>query len=73
MQRIPALLIIVAIAGSIFMSCQKDTAGIALRVPALPAQLANYAVPDMSPGFWIDQQRYKVTDAGATLGRVLVL
>ena len=71
MQRTFTLLSILAVAMMIHMSCQKESPAITLQLPKLPAQLANYASPDISPAFWIDQSRYKVTDAGATLGRVL--
>ncbi|HLF62607.1 MAG TPA: cytochrome c peroxidase [Saprospiraceae bacterium] len=65
------LQVILAIVCLGFMSCQKDDPVISLRSPQLPAQLANYALPDISPCFWVDQSRFMVTDAGATLGRVL--
>ncbi len=70
-NNIPKLQVILAVLSLGLLSCQKDTPGISLRTPELPAQLANYAAPEISPGFWVDQSRFKVTDAGATLGRVL--
>ena len=71
MKRNLTLLAILAFAGLLFLSCQKEVPAISMRAPELPATLANYSSPDISPGFWIDQSRFKVTDAGATLGRVL--
>lgn len=52
-------------------SCQKDEANVTLRTPNLPTELADYSNPEISAGFWIDPSRYIVSDAGATLGRVL--
>lgn len=71
MQRILTLSMLLALSLALLTGCQKDAPAITLRAPELPAQLANYSVPQTSQGFWVDESRYNVTDAGATLGRVL--
>jgi cytochrome c peroxidase len=55
----------------VIVACQKETSDVSLRTPQLPAALANYSKPDVSAGFWVNQSAFNVTDAGATLGRVL--
>jgi cytochrome c peroxidase len=71
MQRVITSFSILALASILFISCQQDSPAISLRTPELPAQLANYASPEVSEGFWIDESKFRVSDAGATLGRVL--
>lgn len=71
MKRTLTCFAILAFAAVVFISCQKEVPSIGLRTPDLPATLANYAKPNISPGFWVDESRFSVTDAGATLGRVL--
>jgi cytochrome c peroxidase len=71
MQKVITYFSVLALAGVLFISCQQDAPAISLRAPQLPAQLANYSAPVTSEGFWIDESKFRVTDAGATLGRVL--
>ena len=55
----------------IITSCTDKESLIYAPEPVLPVQVANYAEPEHSTSFWIDESLYQVTDAGATLGRVL--
>ncbi|MDX1408459.1 MAG: cytochrome c peroxidase [Saprospiraceae bacterium] len=54
-----------------FLACNDEQPLIIAPEPNLPATLANYSEPAVESSYWIDQNRYDVTDAGATLGRVL--
>jgi len=55
----------------LFVSCTDKEQLIFAPEPILPTQVANYAEPEHSSSFWIDESTYSVTDVGATLGRVL--
>jgi len=69
MQRITLLLSFIA---ALFITACADKDPVILAPePQLPAQLANYENPEITESFWIDEARYKVTDEGASLGRVL--
>ena len=65
------LIAILFCTGLFITSCVDDEATIFAPEPTLPAELANYSEPATAGSFWIDQSRFHVTDAGATLGRVL--
>lgn len=52
-------------------ACQKDSARVEVKLPVLPAEMFNYAQPDDDVMQFIDQSRFQVDDAKATLGRVL--
>jgi cytochrome c peroxidase len=61
----------VALTVLLFASCTDKESLVYAPEPTLPTQVANYATPDHSTSFWIDESLYSVTDEGATLGRVL--
>lgn len=69
-HRIALTSLSAALALCIFSACQKDQP-IVLHTPELPVEFANYAEPQHQGSFFIDPARFHVTDAGATLGRVL--
>ncbi len=71
MQRQLLSIAILAALGAMMTGCQQDAPAIELKAPELPVQLANYSKPDISPTYFLYPSRYHVTDAGATLGRVL--
>ena len=52
-------------------SCTDREPNIIAAEPNLPVSLANYAEPETAGSYWINEQLFNVTDAGATLGRVL--
>ncbi len=54
-----------------FVACVDDETTIYAPEPTLSVELANYSVPTTESSFFIDESRFNVTDAGATLGRVL--
>lgn len=72
MTRFPLHIILSSLITLIFLgACSDSDPMIRMKEPVLPAQLANYAEPELLNSFFLDQSRYQVTDAGATLGRVL--
>ena len=65
---LPTLICLIAV---LFAACVDEETLIYAPEPELPAQLANYSEPEVSDGYWLNTSRFYVTDAGATLGRVL--
>ena len=55
----------------LFVACNDEQPLIIAPEPTLPTALANYTEPAISGNFWVDQSKFNVSDAGATLGRVL--
>ncbi|MDX1478761.1 MAG: cytochrome c peroxidase [Saprospiraceae bacterium] len=53
------------------VACNDEQPRIIAPEPVLPATLANYSEPAVESSYWVDESRFAVTDAGATLGRVL--
>ena len=66
-----ALYSIFALCTLAFVACNQDDPIVIPAAPELPDVLFNYSEPETSTNFWLNQQLYDVTDAGATLGRVL--
>lgn len=65
------LLLTVLSAFLFFLACQRQDNTIALSIPHLPDQPFKYAELDDDVAQFVNTAQYEVTDAGATLGRVL--